>query len=368
MNKTLNICLLVARDGWGGSETQASLLVDGLRAQGHRVDIWLVERGTKGGPLTQRGARALGPSRGGRIRQVGQTARNLLRFRRVIASQKYDLVHAAMARAYVTAPLAAATLRHAPPVVAWRRNLGVHLGSSRVRHLVERVSARRTALIICNSETVREYWTAIGVVGASQARVVHNCLADWRFAPSGIAASRPDTFQLISVGGLKPVKNHALLIEAASLVRTARVGVLIVGSGAEREALIEEAQNRQVELVMAGHVADSREFLETADIYVHPSRSEGMSNAILEAMAAGKAIVATNVGAAAELLTPDRGILVPSEDAGALASALDHLIADTELRQRLGQAARAWVSDGFSVSAVARQHLQFYRQAMQGVS
>ena len=114
---------------------------------------------------------------------------------------------------------------------------------------------------------------------------------------------------------------------------------------------------------LLGSVADVPAFLGGLDVAVLPSRSEGMSNAILEYMAAGRAIVATAVGAAPELIDEDvHGLLVPPNDAAKLAEAIDRLLKNPALAQRMGEAARRRARERYSREAMVERFTDFYER------
>jgi glycosyltransferase involved in cell wall biosynthesis len=108
-------------------------------------------------------------------------------------------------------------------------------------------------------------------------------------------------------------------------------------------------------------VADVPSFLAGLDVAVLPSRAEGMSNAVLEYMAAGRPIVATAVGATPELLADgEHGLLVPPGDPAALAAAIGKLLRQPELARRLGAAARRRARERYSREAMVRRFEAFY--------
>ena len=112
---------------------------------------------------------------------------------------------------------------------------------------------------------------------------------------------------------------------------------------------------------LPGSVADVPGFLAELDVAVLCSHAEGMSNSLLEYMAAGRAIVATDVGAASELIVDGvHGLLVPPGDAQKLAEAIGSLLADRELARRLGAAARRRSQDRYSRAAMVRRFEEFY--------
>jgi len=117
-----------------------------------------------------------------------------------------------------------------------------------------------------------------------------------------------------------------------------------------------------------GEIADVKAFLRELDVFVLPSRSEGMSNTLLEAMASGLPIVATDVGSNRELLEGGRcGLIVPP-DVEALADALAKILEDRDAARRMGEAARERVAAEFDLSAMVRRYESFYDRILDGRS
>ena len=113
---------------------------------------------------------------------------------------------------------------------------------------------------------------------------------------------------------------------------------------------------------LAGERDDVGELLAAADLFVLSSRSEGLPLSILEAMAAGLPVVASDVGGVPELVVDgETGLLVPPGDPHALAAAIDRLLDDPDLRRRLGAAGRLRVSEQFDLESTQRAHLDLYR-------
>ena len=117
----------------------------------------------------------------------------------------------------------------------------------------------------------------------------------------------------------------------------------------------------------AGGVADLRQYLSQADIFVLPSRSEGFSNAIVEAMAASLPVVATNVGGNGEAVQDGiSGLLVPSDDPAALSSAINRLLADPAMAAAMGAAGREIVTRRFTTGAMMAQIAGAYNTLLSG--
>ncbi len=170
---------------------------------------------------------------------------------------------------------------------------------------------------------------------------------------------------LVSAGRLAPQKGYPVLLEALAIVRRTRPARLVVlGDGPQRRDLDRESYRLGVggAVVWAGRVANPFPTMARADVFVLPSLWEGFPNALLEAMALGKAVVAADCPwGPAELLGGGRyGILVPRGDPQALAAALDRLLSDEELRRSYGARARARAAE-FAASAVAARYVAAIR-------
>lgn len=117
---------------------------------------------------------------------------------------------------------------------------------------------------------------------------------------------------------------------------------------------------------LVGQVRNVSDYLQAADLFVLPSRSEGMPNVLLEAMACGLPFVATRLGCIEEMAPPDqRPYLVPVDDADALAEAIVALARDADIRQELGAVARQAVEARFSLEAVTDRYVKLYRDLLE---
>jgi glycosyltransferase involved in cell wall biosynthesis len=353
------VAFVLGRNGQGGSESQAKMFVTGLRDAGVHVDVILIEGdGGESGFGAQR-VRTLIERRQSGWRGVVQLVTAGLQLRRQIRSGHYDVVHAVMARAYVLAPFAV-PLARTRKVVAWRRNMGIHLPRRSPAAALEFVAARLTSVVICNSTEVREYWLRRKHITVGRSVVIDNALDEWRFDSVPPVKRFAGIHRVVSVGGLKPGKRHHLLVEMAAALRESHpMQVVVLGEGECRDDLVRLAEALDIDLVLPGHVADARPWLASADLYVHPSASEGMSNAILEAMAQGMAVVATDAGGTKEALG-DGGIVLPIDDFPGMVDAVAHLLDEPEARTKIGRQARARARDRFGLHAMIESHLRVY--------
>jgi glycosyltransferase involved in cell wall biosynthesis len=189
---------------------------------------------------------------------------------------------------------------------------------------------------------------ALGIVRPGQARVVPNgieleSVTDGKIADDSISPAASGVCVLCCVGRLEAQKGLDVLLEALHHLRAHDWRLWLVGDGPLRGRL--QAQARQLELLgridFLGFRADVGGLLRASDIFILPSRYEAMSLALLEAMAAGCPCVVTDVGEnAAVIETGVNGLVVPVEDAKRLAAALEQLLTNALLRQKMGQAAR----------------------------
>jgi glycosyltransferase involved in cell wall biosynthesis len=167
------------------------------------------------------------------------------------------------------------------------------------------------------------------------------------------------------VANLRPVKGLNAFVQAAALIhlRHPQAVFTVAGEGELRKALQQQAAVSGLEkhFSLPGRVADIPGFLGSLDVAVLCSHAEGMSNALLEYMAAGRAIVSTRVGAAADLIEDGvHGLLVPPGDARRLAEAICRFLEDRPLAQRLGVAARRRARERYSREAMVKRFEEFY--------
>lgn len=178
---------------------------------------------------------------------------------------------------------------------------------------------------------------------------------------------------MTTVANLIPLKGHRYLMEAMpEIVRTCpQVRYVIVGDGPHRPALEQLVRRLSLDghVVFTGVVDEARRnaILQLSRVVVLPSLSEGLPVSLLEAMAFGKPVVATDAGGIREVVEDHRtGLLVPPRRPEALAAALLPVLSDAQLAQRMGQAGRHRFAETFSSSAFSARMREFYRGLMDG--
>jgi glycosyltransferase involved in cell wall biosynthesis len=233
--------------------------------------------------------------------------------------------------------------------------------------LLHRVYAMMTGFL-ANAEVVKRNFMEHDGLRGEAIRVIYNGIAvedlPW-------VEHRGPTVNIGIVGNLtRHVKRTDLFLQAAGLVtrRTGRRDLRwhIIGDGHLRGALEEQAAREGLagSVVFAGRISQVAEYLEQLDVGVLCSDSEGFSNALLEYMLKGCACVATAVGGNPEVIEHEKsGLLVPADDAEALADAMQRLIDDTDLRQRLAVAARRHCEAAYSWERCLREHAAVYDPA-----
>jgi len=302
--------------------------------------------------------------------------RAVLRARRLIA-RGYDIVHTHLLRADLLGG-AAARLAGAPVVVSTAYAIGDYRRARRRRcdPWLDAACARLPTHVLAVCGAVRD--DCVGRLGIRPERitVIHTGIdiSDPVDAQAGRAFRRawgiPAGAPLIlTVARLSYEKGIDVLIDAAARVHAARpqARFVIVGDGPERKCLEGRIRDRGLDGVvrLAGFRADVRSILAAGDAFCLPSKSEGMPNALLEAMAAGLPVVAAAVGGVPEVITSGRdGLLVEPRNPRALADALVSAIDDPAGRIRLGRAARRTIDERFGARDVVRRYERLYERLL----
>ncbi len=330
--------------GFRGGERQTELLIRGLAARGWRQR--LVAR--QGEPLADRLVGLenlhLAPVPGNVIAAVA-------------ALRGVDLVHAHEARALHAAFLN--RLTGGADYVVTRR---VQNGPS--RHLVNRLLYRRAGRIVVLSQAIGAALTALDP--GIRYLVIPSASAGLPADPNRVAGIRrrfADGLLVGHVGAL--VDSHKgqrqILAVAHELARTAPdLSFVLVGAGRDGATLREEARGLS-NLHFAGEVGDVGNYLAAFDVFLYPSRHEGLGSVLLDAMAFGLPIVATGAGGIPEVVQHGvNGLLCEVDDIAGLVAALLTLRADPDLRARMAAANRQRAQE-FSPAAMTERYIEVYR-------
>jgi glycosyltransferase involved in cell wall biosynthesis len=280
----------------------------------------------------------------------------LWRLYRIIRAFAPDIVHTHLQAPNLYGRLVAIVSR-VPVVVASEHNV---YGTKARRYVwVERVLATRTTALIAVTEQVRRFLSQQLGIDPSRILTIENGIAPASPSPARVAEWRrrlalpSERPVLATVASLTPKKGHTFLIDAFAQLRARDFAgeLLLAGDGPERAALEAKAAALGVAdrihfLGVVRHIAD---VLALCDVFVLPSLVEGLPLALLEAMAAGKPVVATAVGGVPDVVsTGTNGVLVEPGSAGALAAALDDICRRADLRRMYGERARRTVLERFT--------------------
>jgi glycosyltransferase involved in cell wall biosynthesis len=285
-----------------------------------------------------------------------------------------SIVHAWLFHA-VTAARIAARLAGVPAVISSRRN--INLGSP-IREFVNRATSGLDDRVAAVSESARLIEVSRARVSPEKVVVIPNGVDPGAYGaptPETRAAVRrslglpPETTLLGFVGRLHPVKGVDDLLRAARPVlnRFPTARILVVGDGEDRARLERLSSEVGVTsgVLFLGERTDVAFLLGGLDVFVMPSREEGMPNAVLEAMAAGVPVVATTTGGTAELVVHgSSGLLVTPGDVEGLSSAMASLVEDRFLSERLAAAARARAAAAFSIEETVRRTEALYEEIL----
>lgn len=276
-----------------------------------------------------------------------------------LLSCKFGLAAAALSRT----PIVIATLQQflQPP---WRENIYVQ----------QRLVAAGVDRYIAVSDAVARQLAHAFDVPSAKIQTIHNCIPPASFnrpvnhrlkSTFNQGTNRP---VVLTIARLDQQKGHQFLLQAVRQMPDAVF--VLAGDGPARQELQAQVQAQAIadRILFLGHRVDVADLLAACDLFVLPSIYEGLPLAILEAMAAGRAVVATAVGGVPEaVLDGQTGLLVPPGNPDALADAVRSLLSDPARAARMGTAGKARVQQHFSIDVMARQINQTYEELLNKV-
>lgn len=363
---------LVNRFWIGGSERQ---FVERLRRHpaGFRAVVGCLE---KSGPMLEQ-VRGLGyepevfPLQGSLMRP--NTAKQVARMAALMRARGVKIVHSTD---FITNLLGLAAARVAgAKVVVSRVDLGhLRAGFGKWHRETEKLVSRFADLVVANADAVRDLCVREEGVRPEDCVVVRNGLDLPHFdalAAQPLQGPLPEGALVAVIGNLWPVKGHRTLVEAvARLPQDLRhVRFVCAGEGPERDFLTGRIAELglQDRVHLLGHRLDVPALLARATAACLCSSAEGLSNALMEAMASRLPIIATRVGGNPELVRDgENGWLVPYGDAAALVARLTELLRSPEQARAMGARGRRRVETELSMEQMAEGHGALYRRALGG--
>jgi sugar transferase (PEP-CTERM/EpsH1 system associated) len=370
--RRLRILHVITRLGQGGTEHGILKLVNGLSGSPLEHAICTI-RGFE--PET---AAIAAP--GIKIFSAGndQSRFSLLALKQVMKDYKPDIVHSRNWGTIEAVP--AARWAGVPVVIHSEHGYELDMLESMPirRRLMRRVAFAMADCVFTVSAELRDFHAKQAWLSVSRVQVLANGVDSWKFSPRlHEKAQLRRELQLSeqscligSVGRLVAIKDYPTLLRAAHslILRGADLNVVLAGAGPELETLQKLAASMPElsgRVFFAGSSSRVPELLNALDIFVLPSISEGMSNSILEAMSSGLPVVASRTGGNPELVVDGvSGVLFRPGDVKGLASILQRLIENPELRDSLAVAARNRVLERFDL----HQMLDNYRNLYTGLA
>lgn len=363
-NRPIRIAHCISTMRIGGTELNAARTIERLDRARFDPIVLTLERT---GPLVDRYRKANVPVITFPLRNLygAGALRQALRLRLFLQSARVDIVHAhdIYANMFVTMPSRLAGVRALLLSRRWWETF------PQTKHrLANRVAYRFAHRVLANSPSVARSLTTSDGVAARRIVVVPNFVDEASFdAPVPRRAPLLDELRIPVdarvvgvVARLDPIKEHGTLLRAAAMLRTRwpSLHVVIVGDGESRGSLEQMCAALGIadRVHFAGYRPNIPNLNHAFDVAVLCSRSEGFPNTIVEAMAAGRPVVASQVGGIADAVIHGRtGLLVPAGDALAFAAAIATFLSNRDLAERMGDAGRRRARMEFDASsAIAR--------------
>ena len=363
VNQPIRLFLMTNTFETGGSERQFGILARSLSPERFHLELGCIRRD---GPFML-GFEKVPEFRLGGSLYGWKSWRARIRLAQHLRSHRVQIAHAF--DFYTTLTLVpAARLAGVPVVIGSFRQLGDLMTPAQFR--TQQVAFRWCDAVVCNSRAGAD-WLAADGMSRNKLFVIGNALPDETFAPVDAALTRrPGVVRVGMVARMNArYKGHSGFLRIAARIqqRHPEVEFLLTGDGPLRAELEQEAQSLGLgsQAIFLGDRRDVSAVLASMDVAVLTSDSEGLSNVILEAMAASVPVVAYDVGGNGELVNGERGQTVRAGDEEGFAAAVERLLERPALREQLGRNARAFAEENFSLRRVQNDYEKLYQSLME---
>jgi len=371
--RRIKILIIIGALDIGGAEGQVYELAKGLDKQRFELVICsLVNHGVYIPKIRQLGIRVETITE--RMRYVPL---NLHRLIQLIKQEKFDIVHNVLFTSELFGTFAA-KYGKVPVIINSIRSMGFLRYKN--RRPIKKMLYNVSDITIANSNLLKNTLIAYNLANEHKIKVIYNGVDTDKFSQRSISTSLADgnrSFNIPSrdirvvgaVASLTPVKNHICLLHAipSILEEVPKTIFLIIGNGALKPMLEKESRDLQIRknIFFTGNRDDTANLLAAMDLSVLCSVREGFANVILESMACGTPVIASNVGGNGEAVQHGvSGFLFESNAHLELADRVKKLLREEVLRQQMGIAARQRVTEYFSLQKMLTQYHGLYDSLM----
>ena len=342
----INLCYFIGSFASGGAQKHLLDTVTNLNRKKYNIIFIVFE---SSGELNKNFVKL-----GYKIFEVSGALKNYFFFiKRVVGilkTHKIDIIHAHLVGTYFLSMISGYLAKTEIKIISWHSvykssKIDYPKSFSSIRFfkyfLFLKIGAMLSDKIIAVSKSVNRENRKFLKVDSRKVKTIYNGINDQYYSNTPVYN---DSGKIIigSTGSLVKDKNFELLIRSVKNFNSNNVKLLIAGDGPEKvhlSSLIKSEQLNNINLV--GHIDDVKIFLNKIDIWILPSNREGFSIALLEAMSAGKAIIATNVGGNAEAVRHlTDGLIVPKQNMKSLTKAIELLVNNGKIRQGFKVSAR----------------------------
>lgn len=373
----MNLLILVTQLERAGAQKVAFMLARQAHTLGHQVTLaflydkegWLAEaQAREPFPIVDFGCRHVG---GSKLGDVGRTARGVWRLWRQMRRERVNVL-------FTMTPFSnwlgstAGLMAGVPVRVASQRNSLPDYSPLLLKFDGAVANSRLVSAMTAPSQKTVDFCIDTQGIRTEKLHLILNGvqLPDTHIKPIEALQLRemlgiePEQKVVLTIGRYHPQKGHRYLIEAATQLNRSDVVFLCVGDGALRDQLAQQIESVGMTdgIRLLGVRDDVPQLLAISDLFVLPSLYEGMSNALLEAMAARVPVLVTDVDGTRELVThKETGFVVPAGDASALANALKTMLDDPQKGERMAEAGYEHVARHFSAETTLNQHLDLFQ-------
>lgn len=374
----MRILFIIGSLHTGGAEKQMLLLVQELNNRGVHCEVFAL---TAEGPLGKNYA-ALGvPVHSGKYISgpgvfwfIRQLCKTYFQLARVLITKKFDIVHCYLPLANFIGAVARPFFPRRRLIIS-KRALGTHQDRFKLWRYFDGISNRLASIITVNSAGVRHDVLERENANPEKLRLIYNGLELNPFADAKknrnsarkLLGLEQDDITIVMVANLIPYKGHEDAIRAIAIAKQSHPNIRLLCAGEDRgiqthlESLahkLDAAEN----VIFLGRRDDVPDLLAASDIGLVASHEEGFCNALLEQMAAGLPVIATDVGGNREALNDGEfGYLVDPHSSSQIASAIENIINGLEGAIETGRRASQYIRDNFSTEKMVGSYLDLYR-------